>query len=122
MLLEFGFPYLWICVGNVVAVGLLQWAGRDPRPIDLDRHLIDYHTDPDTFGFPSIESHMSIVVLVPVIGVASNLVVQLLLIALIGLIGLTRVYANIRFPSQIVASWCTGALGLMLGTHGALSL
>jgi len=68
MLSELGFPYLWICVGNCVVVLVLQYVIAAPRPIDYAKELYIYKcTDPDTMGFPAIDSHMAIVVVVPAI-------------------------------------------------------
>ncbi|GLE02430.1 hypothetical protein PINS_up011268 [Pythium insidiosum] len=101
MLPELGLPYLWICLGNLLGVLLLQYLAQVDRPIDLDGSLLlaPSCTDPDTNGFPCVDSHMAIVVLLPVIEHTDNTAVQLVF---------------------IVGSWLSGLAGIILGNHGHL--
>lgn len=123
---EFGFPYFWICAGNVLATYLLNLSFASARPIDdRDRDQDEgieeptsvhwtFRNDPDTYGFPSIESHMAIVVLGPALAQAT-IGLQLLGSVFIVLVGATRVFSGVRFAYQIVLSWGTGCVGLFLG-------
>ncbi|KAF0685756.1 Aste57867_22364 [Aphanomyces stellatus] len=114
---DLGFPYVWTCVGNLLVALVLQYAIDAKRPIDYDPDLHVYMcTDPDTRGFPSVDSHMAIVVVAPAFFLDSvSLLTCLMLLACVGLIAFSRVFVAARFPSQIVASWATGVLGLCVG-------
>jgi membrane-associated phospholipid phosphatase len=67
-------------------------------------------------SFPSLESHMSVVVLghLVVSGSAPFLLFPPAL-AVAGLVGFSRVYARSRFAHQIIGSWLTGLCGLFIG-------
>lgn len=119
MLPDLGFPYLWICVVNLLVVTLLQYAAQIDRPCDLNHSLtIPSCMDPDTNGFPCVESHMSIVVLLPVIENTSSGLMQLLVVSLICYIAFSRLCLATRFGTQIMGSWLTGLTGIILGNHG----
>ncbi|RHY36552.1 hypothetical protein DYB26_000548 [Aphanomyces astaci] len=120
---DLGIPYFYTCVGNLVVATALQHTINAKRPIDYDDSLyIHACTDPDTTGFPSIDSHMAIVVITPAL--TSNSVSALtfsvrttssFLMAVSGFaIAFTRVFVGVRFPSQIVGSWGTGLVGLVV--------
>ncbi|KAF0707035.1 hypothetical protein AaE_013800 [Aphanomyces astaci] len=116
---DLGIPYFYTCVGNLVVAAALQHSINAKRPIDYDDSLyIHACTDPDTTGFPSIDSHMAIVVITPAL--TSNSVSALTdettrLMAVSGFaIAFTRVFVGVRFPSQIVGSWGTGLVGLVV--------
>jgi hypothetical protein len=123
MLPEFSFPYFWICMGNFVAVILLQYLIKAPRPIDINLLLMEYkNTDPDTYGFPAIDTHMAMVVILPAILEAGSMYTQAILTLCILYIGLTRIFIGSRFISQVIGSWITGVTGLLIGNHGHLML
>lgn len=116
---ELGLPYLWICIGNLLGVLLLQHFARLRRPIDLDHSLYScFQTDPDTHGFPCVDTHMSVVVLLPVVLHAPSHLLQVLLVFVSLWIGLARLFVATRFASQVVGSYLTGVAGLLLGNHG----
>uniref|UniRef100_A0A7S2Y483 Phosphatidic acid phosphatase type 2/haloperoxidase domain-containing protein n=1 Tax=Fibrocapsa japonica TaxID=94617 RepID=A0A7S2Y483_9STRA len=116
---EFGFPYLWICSGNLIVAQVLRFMLGCERPFNYDRQLrptTDRHEF--SYGFPSLETHMAVVVfgficvkcwtwmwwpLVP------------LFVAFTVFVGMTRVYSYARFVHQVALSWVTGGLGLGLG-------
>lgn len=122
MIPEFGFPYFWICVGNLLAVVTLQYLAQRPRPIDLyhplwtlqDRRCIDQ----DTRGFPCVDCHMAVVVLLPAILHTQSVVVQLIFVAIALYIALCKLLLATRFISQVVGSWLMGFTGILIGNHG----
>jgi hypothetical protein len=117
-----GFPYLWICAANLLCAGILQRVLSAKTPRDSDRS-VGRSIDPDTRGFPSLESHMAVVVIVPAIELlASHRLVQIALSLWIFLVGFSRIYVRSRFPSQVLCSWVTGLAGLAVGTQGHLHL
>ena len=69
--------------------------------------------DDNMFRFPSIESHMSVVILGHFCMFYNFILVFPLAAIVTFVIGLSRVYSRSRFPHQIVASWLTGLLGLV---------
>lgn len=74
------------------------------RPMDYDPKLrpkTEIH--PYSFGFPSIESTMAVVVFLSISGHYQNWLVTLVCIALIALVGLSRVYSRSRC-AQIAGS------------------
>ncbi|KAG2525715.1 hypothetical protein JM18_004743 [Phytophthora kernoviae] len=88
MVPEFGFPYFWICIGNLLAVGMLQYLASTPRPIDL------YH--------PLWQSVM----------------VQLLFVFIVMYIACCKLLLATRFISQVLGSWLMGFTGILIGNHG----
>ena len=86
------------------------------RPIDYDENLKP-STDVNTerFGFPSIESYMSVVVLGHWWLQSLSLTFLALATILCFIIGTTRVMARSRFPHQIIGSWLLGFFGLITG-------
>lgn len=116
---ELGLPYMWICIGNLLGVLLLQYLAHMPRPSDYDSSLYSrLHTDPDTHGFPCVDSHMSVVVLLPVVLHTPSQLLQVLLMTVALWIGLTKLFVATRFVSQVVGSYLTGVAGLLAGNHG----
>ncbi|KAH9098888.1 hypothetical protein LEN26_016515 [Aphanomyces euteiches] len=119
-----GFPFVWKCLGNLIVVLTLQYAIQAKRPIDYDESLYLHEcTDPDTYGFPSVDSHMAVVILLPAFFVDGISPATLaFMVACFGLVGLSRIYVGIRSPSQVVGSWATGVLGHCVGefVHAAL--
>ncbi|KDO30169.1 hypothetical protein SPRG_05361 [Saprolegnia parasitica CBS 223.65] len=114
---ELGFRYVWNVVGNFLAVVALQYVLQAKRPIDYDSRLyLPECTDPDTMGFPSLDSHMAVVIVGPTYFVSSvSPVTCAIFTACVVLIGWTRVWIGMRFPSQVVASWATGIVGVIIG-------
>ncbi|ETI47732.1 hypothetical protein F443_08114, partial [Phytophthora nicotianae P1569] len=122
MIPEFGFPYFWMCIGNLLAVVILQYLARNPRPIDLynplwqsqDRRCVDE----DTGGFPCVDCHMAVVVFLPAILHTQSVVVQLMFMAIVLYIALCKLLLATRFISQILGSWLMGFTGILIGNHG----
>ncbi|OWZ19462.1 Transmembrane protein [Phytophthora megakarya] len=119
---EFGFPYFWICIGNLLAVLFLQYVTESPRPIDLyhplwqlqDRRCIDE----DTMGFPCVDCHMAVVVLLPAMLHTQSVVVQLIFVVMVLYIALCKLLLATRFVSQVLGSWLMGFAGILIGNHG----
>lgn len=120
MISALGFPYLWICIGNLLGVLLLQYLAHIKRPIDFDSSLYDHaHTDPDTCGFPCVDTHMAVVVLLPVVlHTQQSPVLQTGLVFIMLHIGLAKLFVATRFVSQVVGSFLTGVTGILIGNHG----
>lgn len=119
---EFGLPYFWICIGNLLAVVTLQYLAQSPRPIDLYRPLWQLQdrrcVDEDTRGFPCVDCHMAVVVLLPAILHTQSAVVQLLFVLIVLYIAACKLLLATRFISQVLGSWLMGFTGILIGNHG----
>ncbi|HVF94257.1 MAG TPA: phosphatase PAP2 family protein [Sphingomonas sp.] len=121
---------LWLTAGSVVfasasggiAVDLIKMHVLRPRP-DLVPHLVPV----SGFSFPSGHAASSAVVYLTLAAVAGQVtpdrgVRRYLLIGailLVGVIGCSRVYLGVHWPSDVLAGWCFGtlwALGWWLAT------
>ncbi|POM75752.1 Transmembrane protein [Phytophthora palmivora] len=122
MIPEFGFPYFWICIGNMLAVVVLQYLAESPRPIDLYHPLWQWQDqrciDEDTGGFPCVDCHMAIVVLLPAMLHTQSVVIQLIFVGIVVYIALCKLLLATRFISQVLGSWLMGFAGILIGNHG----
>ncbi len=100
----------------VVATGVIL-GGKEliqaPRPYWVDSQVIQYATDPD-FGMPSGHALVSVVILGWVWFRHPKSKILLITIPLfILIIGWSRVYLGLHYPSQVIVGWILG--GLLLG-------
>ncbi len=65
-------------------------------------------------SFPSLESHMSIVVFGHLVLYFKSWILFIVFLPIVGLIGFSRLYARSRFGHQIIGSWISGVLGLFM--------
>lgn len=121
---ELGKPFVWICVANLLGVLLLQTLLQVDRPIDVEPSLLGDRSciDPDTWGFPCVDTHMSVVVLLPAAMQTQSLWIQLVIAAVAVYMSLTKLWLASRFLTQVIGSWLTGFTGLLLGNHGHAKL
>jgi hypothetical protein len=88
---------------------ILKIAFHSPRPYWYDPRVIAYSTEP-SFGAPSGHAQNAVVVwgsLAASIGKAWAWVAAILLCLVIGL---SRVYLGVHFPSDVLAGWLIGAV------------
>mmetsp|Transcript_33622 Transcript_33622/g.106267 ORF Transcript_33622/g.106267 Transcript_33622/m.106267 type:complete len:367 (+) Transcript_33622:246-1346(+) len=118
--MELGFSCMWVTIFNVFLAATVRRFLEAKRPVEYDKRL-QPRTDrfAGSFGFPSLESHMAVVVFGYIALHLRNALLQLILVpafaVIIALIGFSRVYSCARFPHQILASYLTGCVGLALG-------
>lgn len=88
------------------------------RPVEYDRRLKPM-TDlmAESYGFPSLESHMSVVIMGHYFMSYNTLLLLPVAFIIMLAVGFSRLYSRARFPHQIVGSWITGFCGLLLSKH-----
>jgi len=115
---DIGRRHFWLVVLNLSVSFLLRKVIEAKRPVEYDRTLQPMtDTGAESYGFPSLESHMAVVILGHYCVHYKSVLLFVAAIALIALIGFSRVYSRSRFPHQIVGSWLTGLIGLYAGLH-----
>jgi undecaprenyl-diphosphatase len=108
-----------------VLSSILKLGTDRPRP-DLVAHLVEVHTA----SFPSGHAMLSAVVYLTLGGLLSRverpwrIKIHLLSVAVILtlLIGVSRVYLGVHWPTDVLAGWCAGATWAMLCWRVALAL
>ncbi|MDE1874719.1 MAG: phosphatase PAP2 family protein [Patescibacteria group bacterium] len=103
-----------IFVVSALVTLALKLVFHAPRPFMVDPAVLKYGSDSD-YGLPSMHAVMSVVILGWI--VVRHPKSRLLLwgsIAIIILIGLSRVYLGVHYPSQVLAGWVVGILLLYL--------
>jgi undecaprenyl-diphosphatase len=112
-------------IGGVVLSSILKLGIDRPRP-DLVAQLVEVHTA----SFPSGHAMLSAVVYLTLGGLLSRverprrIKIYVLSVAVILtlLIGVSRVYLGVHWPTDVLAGWCAGATWAMLCWRVALAL
>lgn len=111
-LVEVGSSFFWIVSLNLCASFVLRKLLEAKRPLEYDRRMKPLtDTNAESFGFPSLESYMAVVISCALAPRFPYLWFYLLSGAITLLIGFSRVYTRARFPHQIAGSWVLGVLG-----------
>lgn len=99
---------------SFIVLALLKHFFAIERPYIIDPTLISYDTD-SSFALPSGHALMSVVILgwVALRHPKSHILMWGSII-LIVLIGLSRIYLGVHYPTQVVAGWFFGILLLMI--------
>lgn len=111
---------LFLCAaiaGGQVLSSLLKLGVERPRP-DLVSHLVDVHT----LSFPSGHAMLSAVTYLTLGSLlarimpdrASRVYVIGIAVLLTFLVGMSRIYLGVHWPSDVLAGWCAGAAWAML--------
>lgn len=115
---EIGKRHFWVVGMNLGAAFVMRKLIAAKRPVEVDNRLqptTDIH--PDSYGLPSLESYMSIVIVGHIFLRTGSWLFLPFGIFITLLVGFSRVYSRARFPHQIVASWGLGFVGLVGGIH-----
>jgi len=119
-LMLIGAKHFWLCATNLALSFVLRKILASKRPVEYDVRLqpmTDLHAD--SFGFPSLESYMSVIIALnfhqhfPSWSLYSIPV----MVFVISIVGFSRVYTRARFPHQVVFSWAVAFLGYLLTDH-----
>lgn len=117
-LVDIGKKHFWVVVTNLSFAFLVRRIIEAKRPVEYDRTMQPItDRNADSFGFPSLESHMSVVILGHFCLFYNFVLVFPFAVVVTFVIGVSRVYSRSRFPHQIVGSWITGLIGLYVATH-----
>lgn len=111
---------LFLCAaiaGGQVLSSLLKLGVERPRP-DLVSHLVDVHT----LSFPSGHAMLSAVTYLTLGSLlarimpdrTSRVYVIGIAVLLTFLVGMSRIYLGVHWPSDVLAGWCAGAAWAML--------
>ena len=122
-MLEIGFIHFWVASTNLLFALMARNLIQAKRPLEIDRKF-QPRTDPnaESYGFPSVESHMAVVVMFHLTWYFGSILFLILALMVILVVGVSRLYARSRFPHQIVGSWMTGFIGLIASTHCCRSM
>jgi undecaprenyl-diphosphatase len=112
-------------IGGVLLSSILKLGIDRPRP-DLVAHLVEVHTA----SFPSGHAMLSAVVYLTLGGLLSRvesprrikIYVLSVAVMLTLLIGVSRVYLGVHWPTDVLAGWCAGATWAVLCWRVALAL
>lgn len=96
--------------GSIIAGQAKYWVGR-PRP-----ELVDHLVQVTGLSFPSGHATNSAIIYLTLAGLVAQVTprrvvrsyVLLLAVALVGAIGVSRVYLGVHWPSDVLAGWCAG--------------
>ena len=88
-------------------------------PMEFDIRLQPLtDANPNSYGFPSIETYMSVIIFGHFLIAQKVLYLWPIAAIIILFIGFTRLYSKSRFPHQIIGSMILGFVGLFGGIEG----
>lgn len=110
-----GFEHFFMVSINLALVIILKFMIQSKQPVEYDKRLRPLTNISDSnYGLPSLECHMGIVILYHISYHYNYNLLYFMNTIIVFVIGLSRIYSRSRFPFQIVCSWATGIIGLIL--------
>jgi undecaprenyl-diphosphatase len=111
--------------GGGVLSGLFKLGIERPRP-DLVSHLVEVHTTSFPSGHATLSAvtYLTLGALLARVEARRRVKIYVLSLAVVitFLIGLSRIYLGVHWPTDIIAGWCVGAAWAMLCWRIALAL
>lgn len=117
--IEFKGRHFFLVIMNLCVCFIARKAIAAKRPVEYDIRLQPL-TDlgEESYGFPSIESYMSVVIMLDLTHLIKPFIFKLLFFFLalfvIFVVGFSRIYTRSRFPHQVAGSWILGFIGLII--------
>jgi len=114
-LYEIGSRHFFIVMMNLGFAFCIRKLIAAKRPVEYDIRLQPL-TDisAESYGFPSLESYMSVVIFGHMCFSFKTIFFIPLAIPIVLVVGFSRIYSRARFPHQIFGSWILGFVGLMV--------
>ena len=110
-----GFQHFFVVSVNLLAAVLLRSIIQSKQPVEYDRKFKpSTNISESSYGLPSIESYMSVIIFLNISYHYKSILVVLLGSVVTIIIGLSRLYSRCRFPFQIINSWVFGVLGFII--------
>jgi len=120
---EIGWLHVWVTSTNLLVALAARNFLEAKRPLEMDRRfqpLTD--TNAESYGFPSLESYMAVVVMGHLTMHLQSVAFGLLGVVVAFVVGVSRLYSRARFPHQVFGSWLLGVPGLLVSTHCCTSM
>lgn len=113
-LYEIGSRHFFIVMMNLGFAFCIRKLIAARRPVEYDIRLQPL-TDigAESYGFPSLESYMSVVILGHMCFSFKTILFFPIALPIIFIVGFSRIYSRARFPHQIAGSWILGIVGLV---------
>ncbi len=125
-------PLIYWCIDSalglrvgfiLVASGMVNYVGKllfiGPRPYWVSTHVRALWTTETTFGIPSGHAQHAVAVWGMIAVYAKRTWVRVAAVAIIFLIGFSRMYLGAHFPHDVVFGWFLGA-GVIVGLYAFL--
>ena len=120
---EIGWLHVWVTSTNLLVALAARNFLEAKRPLEVDRRfqpLTD--TNAESYGFPSLESYMAVVVMGHLTMHLQSVAFGLMAVVVAFVVGVSRLYSRARFPHQVFGSWLLGVPGLFVSTHCCTSM
>lgn len=102
---------LLLVSSGYINFALKEWI-REPRPFHLDSQVMVIHSD--GYGMPSGHSQLAVVIWGAIAAWTRKKWAWAVALVLALLIGFSRIYLGVHFPTQVLAGWSVGAILLAL--------
>ena len=107
---------LYPCSANLVIAFIARKVIQAKRPVEYDLRLQPKSDlGADSYGFPSLETYMAVVITGHFVLHFGSFLMFPFALAVVCVIGVSRLYTKSRFPHQIFGSAILGIIGLLIG-------
>jgi membrane-associated phospholipid phosphatase len=109
---KLGIRLVFTFIPSVYANEVLKYLFAHPRPFQIDPTVKLYDTD--GYGLPSAHAEMAVVVWGVIAVWIQRRIFWIFAILLMFLIGFSRIYLGLHFPTDVIAGWLVGFVFLLL--------